>query len=56
MNKTLGLKIRKIRIEHEMSQEEFSNIVGISEEDLSNFENNPSTIVQRILCLFAQSF
>jgi len=49
MNKTIGLKIRKIRIEHDMNQEEFSNIVGISEEDLSNFENNVSTIPIDIL-------
>jgi transcriptional regulator with XRE-family HTH domain len=49
MNKTIGLKIKKIRIENDLSQDEFSNIIGISKEDLSNFENNVTDIPVDIL-------
>jgi predicted transcriptional regulator len=55
MNK-IGFKIRKFRIENNISEDEFSNLIGISKEDLTNFEDGVSNIPVDILKKIVEIF
>ena len=55
MNK-IGFKIRKFRIENNIGEDEFSSLIGISRENLTDFEdgvsNIPVDILQKIVEIF----
>ena len=40
----MGLRIRKIRLENNLTQEEFSNLLGVKQANLSNIENKGSKL------------
>jgi transcriptional regulator with XRE-family HTH domain len=56
MVKDIGLRIRQLRNEKKMTQEEFSTILGIKQANLSHIENKGSKISTEILDKIVSNF
>ncbi|KIR02234.1 hypothetical protein P261_01048 [Lachnospiraceae bacterium TWA4] len=53
-NKELGLKVKQLRLEREMTQEEVANAIGVTPGYISNVENNRTLCTLKVLIYYAQ--
>lgn len=53
MNHLIGEKIRSLREEKRLSQEEIGNILGISRQRMGRIENGESDISYKMICRIA---
>lgn len=57
---SVGIKIRKLRLQHKMSQEELAYKINVAQTSISNFESNktiPDFLVMQKVCeVFKVSF
>jgi transcriptional regulator with XRE-family HTH domain len=53
-NRELGLKVRQLRLEKEMTQEEVAKALGVTPGYISNVENNRTLCTLKVLIYFAE--
>ncbi len=53
-NKELGLRVRQLRLDRDMTQEEVAKAIGVTAGYISNVENNRTLCTLKVLVYFAQ--